>query len=72
MLKQFWNNWKRFGKWMGDQVARVILTALYFTVALPFGLGARLGSDRLGLQSAPSWTPKEQAEPTLDNAGSLF
>ena len=72
MLRKFWENWKRFGKWMGDQVARVILTIFYFTVALPFGLGLRLFSDPLGRKSVPEWTEKEMPEVSLDQAGNLF
>ncbi len=72
MLRTFWENWKRFGKWMGDQVARVILTILYFTLVLPFGLGLRLLSDPLGRKSVPEWTEKDMPEASLDQAGNLF
>ena len=57
---------------MGDQVARVILTILYFTLVLPFGIGSRLLLDPLGRHSTPEWTEKEMPEASLDQAGNLF
>lgn len=64
--------WKRFGRWMGDQIARVIFVAIYFVVALPFGLGVRLLSDPLGKKSAPTWQPKPARGDALDDARRLF
>lgn len=64
--------WKRFGRWMGDQVARVIFMAIYLIVALPFGLGVRLLSDPLGKKSAPTWQPKPTRGNALDDARRLF
>lgn len=72
MLRRFWNTWKRFGRWMGDQVARVVLTLFYFTIALPFGLGVRLGLDPLGRKSAPAWIHKDAGEATLARAQELY
>jgi hypothetical protein len=57
---------------MGDQVARVVLTVFYFSLALPFGIGVRLAADVLGRKSAPAWLPKEAAEATLETATNLF
>ena len=72
LLRRVWNGWKRFGRWMGDMVARVVLTVFYFTIALPFGLGVRLSSDPLQRKSDPAWTPRDTNEPTLEAARSLF
>ncbi len=64
--------WKRFGRWMGDQVARVIFSAIYFTVALPFGLAMRLAADPLGKKAAPTWQAKSERAGSLDDARRLF
>jgi len=50
MLKRFWEGWKRVGQWIGDILARVVLTVFYFTVFLPFGLMSRLFADPLGIR----------------------
>jgi hypothetical protein len=41
-LARFWNGWKEIASYLGDFQARLLLTAFYFTVAVPFGLIARL------------------------------
>ena len=67
-----WTLWKRFGRWMGDQVARIVLTLFYFTIALPFGLGVRLFADPFGLKTIPAWVPRPDSPTTLDAARNLF
>ena len=47
ILKKFWRGWMRFGHFMGDIVARVVMTIFYFTILLPFGVGVTLFSDPL-------------------------
>ena len=72
VLQRIWNHWKHFGRWMGDQVARAVFSAFYFTIALPFGLIARLGSHALDTKSSPSWLPKASSEISIDTARRLF
>jgi hypothetical protein len=50
MLKRFWAGWKKVGHAIGDFIGRLVLSVLYFTVVLPFGLGLRLGGDPLNLK----------------------
>lgn len=58
--KEIWQAWKRFSRKVGDFQARVLLTVIYGTVVLPFGLAVRLFSDPLQTKHRPSkWT--EQA-----------
>ena len=61
MMKRFWEGWKRFGRWIGDMLARVVLTMFYFTIFLPFGLGVRLFADPLMMKdrSRPFWLPRQ-------------
>ena len=49
-LRQFWELWKRFGLFMANIVARVILTIFYFTFIVPVGLLGRFFSDPLDIK----------------------
>jgi hypothetical protein len=64
--------WKRFGAWMGTQVARVVFTALYFTLLLPFALGGRLGPDRLRRNAEPTWLAKMDRDMSLSDSRRPF
>lgn len=67
MLKKFWEGWKRVGQWIGDALARVVLTVFYFTIFLPFGLGVRLFSDPLTIKTRPAefWLPRTTTDKTM-------
>ena len=72
-LRTFWENWKKFGRFMGDLFAHVFLTLFYFTIFLPFGVGVRLFSDRLDIDQAKpaSWHERTTTDKTLDDARRL-
>ena len=71
--KRIWRSWRRFGQWMGDRVARLMLTAFYFTIALPFGFFVKLTQDPLGARSTtPAWTKRPQHKDSLDQARRMF
>ena len=77
MLRKIWHAWKRFGQFMGDILARVVLTAFYFTIFLPFGVVVTLLSDPLRLrqaatESAPMWMIRETGDQNLDEARRQF
>ena len=74
MLKRLWSGWQRFGRWMGDQVARVFLTVFYFTLMLPYGLLVRLSQDPLDLrkETVVNWTARETKDQTLSDAERLY
>ncbi len=67
VLKQLWDGWKAFGRFMGNQVARVALSLFYFTVFAPFGLGVRWWGDPLQIKTTPSslWRPRSTTDQTL-------
>jgi hypothetical protein len=67
-VRAFWEVWKRFGRFMGNLVTRLILTILYFTVFLPFGIGARLFTDPLQIKSdrRESWNQRQTHDKTLE------
>jgi hypothetical protein len=71
-LRKVWAAWKKFGHFIGDIIARVVLTIFYFTVFLPFGIGASLLSDRLDIKDVePSWLERETKDLTLEDARRL-
>lgn len=74
ILRRLWNNWKKFGIWMGDQVARVFLVSFYFTVALPFGLLVRATQDPLQLKPdrAAGWLAGNPSKRSLAEAERQF
>jgi hypothetical protein len=56
-LKSLWSAWKRLAHKIGNFQARVLLTVLYATVVLPFGVIVRLFSDPLHMKHRPQqWT----------------
>ena len=68
-LKKIWLAWKRFGQFLGDILARVVLTLFYFTLFLPFGIGVTVFSDPLRRRlKAAAWLPYDREPPTLEDA----
>jgi len=67
MLRKFWDGWKRFGQFLGDLLARIVLTIFYFTILLPFGLGVRFFSDPLAMKGRPAklWLQRQTRDNTL-------
>ena len=74
MFNRIWKAWKKFGHWMGDRVARVLLTIFYFTLALPFGLLVRLTQDPLDVRSksADGWVKKHEPDVSINSARRRF
>lgn len=71
-LRQLWHAWKRVGQFIGDMLARVVLTLFYFTILVPFGIGVRLLADPLSLKTQPPrWLPGDFAEPAVEAARRL-
>lgn len=67
-LQRFWEGWKGFGHFIGNLVARLVLSLFYFTVFVPFGLGVRLFNDPLNIKTVPSsfWMARQTGDHTLD------
>jgi hypothetical protein len=65
-IQRVWHTWKRIGGFIGDMIARVILTIFYFTVFMPFGLGIRMLMDPLGI--GPGTRAKWLERNTRDNS----
>jgi hypothetical protein len=73
ILKRIWNTWKKVGAAIGDFIARLVLSILYFTVVLPFGLITRLGRDPLGvnLEGSVQWHKRSTRDHTLEDGRRL-
>lgn len=54
MLKRIWQSWKRAAHAIGTFQARVLLTAFYVVLVLPFGIFVRLFSDPLRIKQRPT------------------
>ncbi len=74
VLRRLWQAWKRFGQFLGDIVARVVLTLFYFTLFVPFGIGVTWFSDPLQTQDrAPrGWRARPTAAPSIEDARRQF
>ncbi len=68
LTKNVWHHWKTFGHFLGDWLARLVLTIFYFTVFVPFGIGVRLFSDPLLIKKRLDefWRPRTTADQELD------
>lgn len=67
LIKDFWKGWKAFGHFLGNMLARVVLTIFYFTIFVPFGLGVKLFSDPLHIKSQPRelWRSRKTGDQNL-------
>ena len=74
--RSLWDGWRSFARRMGNYQSRMLMSFLYFTVVLPFGLAVTFLSDPLGIRHAgnPStWRPKHiAAKPSLEEAGRQY
>ena len=68
-IPNFWHGWKAFGQFLGDWLARGVLTIFYFTILIPFGIGVRLFSDPLHLKKddQPFWRPRTTGDKNLQD-----
>jgi hypothetical protein len=73
-LKKLWEGWKAFGHFLGNLLARVVLSIFYFTIFVPFGLGVRWLSDPLQIKTKPTslWRPRSTGDQILTEVGRQF
>ena len=62
MLKRMWQSWKRAAHAIGTFQARVLLTAFYAVLVLPFGIFVRLFSDPLRIKQRPGQWLEDHGE----------
>ena len=74
-LRIIWATWKRIGQFIGDFIARVVLSLFYFTLFVPFAVGVRLFGDPLDVKAKanPSWwLERATRDSALDDARRQF
>ena len=74
ILRTAWERWRIIAEINGDYVARFITNAFFFTILVPFAVGAKLFSDPLGLRhsAASQWKARKPVGVTIDEARSQF
>jgi hypothetical protein len=72
-LKRLWEGWKKVGSAIGDFLARIVLSILYFTLVLPFGLITRLSRDPLDLhpKNSTQWQSRSTRDHTIEDGRRL-
>jgi hypothetical protein len=72
--KKLWEGWIAFGHFLGNLLARVVLSIFYFTIFVPFGVGVRRLSDPLQIKTRPDslWRPRSTGDQTLPEVGRQF
>ena len=64
-----WDRFNIIAAIIGDVQGRIIITAFYFTILVPFGIGARIFSDALRLRpTTPAWLDRPPVHNALDDA----
>lgn len=73
-IKNVWQIWKRFGRFVGDVIGRVILTVFYFTIFAPFGMGVRFFGDPLEIRKEQStkWLERTTRDLRIEDTWRLF
>ena len=67
-LKRRWNDWVRFGYWIGAVMSWVWMPLFYFILVMPIALTVKLFVDPLRLRVGRQktyWTPKVLPKPDL-------
>lgn len=74
LIKDFWRGWKAFGQFLGDWLARLVLTIFYFTILVPFGVGVRLFSDPLHIKKQPAelWRSRATGDQKFEDVARQF
>jgi hypothetical protein len=74
-LQSIWQAYKELASHVGDFQARLLLTVFYFTLALPFGLLARLILDPLEIRKRPltsGWVKHQIGDQEIKEAQQQF
>ena len=73
-LKLLWELWKKFAYAFGTFMSRVILTIMYFTVIMPWGVCIRIFSDPLNIKtfSQSGWKSHTKPPTTMQEITRQF
>jgi hypothetical protein len=70
MLRFAWKRFTLIGEIMGEVNGRVLVTAFYYTILVPFGIISRIATDPLNRKSTPGWIERQPVKRDLDSARS--
>lgn len=71
MLRHLWQEWLILARHIGNFQARVLITLVYFTLILPFGLALAWFTDTLRMKPAPAnraWLERTTRDRDLEQA----
>lgn len=68
IIRIAWDRFNLIGSIIGDVQSRVLVTAFYFTILVPFGIGSRLFSDPLRRSEDSRWLERPAVPDDLDSA----
>lgn len=71
MLRHLWQEWLVLARHIGNFQARVLITLVYFTLILPFGLAVALFGDTLRMKRAAAghgWLGRSTRDLDLERA----
>jgi hypothetical protein len=72
ILRIAWDRWKIIGHINGDYIGRFTVVAFYYTIFVPFALGAKAFIDPLKLKRPPGWLDRKPVGSTPEDARSQF
>ena len=68
ILRLAWDRWQIIGHVNGNYVGRFAATAFYFTIFVPFAVGAKALTDPLKLKRPNAWLERKPLNHALDEA----
>lgn len=68
IIRLAWDRFNIIGSVIGDVQSRILITAFYFTILVPFGLISRMFTDPLHRTAAPAWLDRPATPDDLDSA----
>lgn len=71
-IRLAWDRWKVIGHINGDYIGRFTATAFYYTILVPFALGAQRFIDPLKLRRPIAWVPRKPVSSALKDAQEQF
>lgn len=64
-FKTFFEGWREFGHFLTNLMSRFVLSLFYFTVFVPFALGAQWFTDPFRFKATTLWQPRTTSDQTL-------
>ncbi len=72
ILRIAWDRWKIMGRVNGDTIGRLTTVVFYYTILVPFALGAQRFVDPLQLKRGTGWLNRKPVSASIEAARSQF